>query len=98
MKLMKILDEDTVVETDVLYCDGYNFGDRILEGLPVSITVNQEGNLQVHAEWPKGLDSEYWEEKALTYITDMAEREEGFSSTPDFEDDDGYILFDEDQD
>lgn len=94
MKLMKIVDESTVVETDALYCDGYSFGDRMLEGLPVEITVNQEGNLQISADWPKGLDAEYWKEKALRYVMDMTKQEDNFSTSPTCEDDNGYILFD----
>lgn len=94
MKLMKIVDEDVVVETDALYCDGYSFGDQMLEGLPVKITVNQEGNLQISADWPKGLDAEYWNKTALRCVMNMAEREDTFSTTSTFEDDDGYIIFD----
>jgi len=95
MKIIKILDEDTVIETDVLYCNKYKFGDQIPKGFPVKITLNQEGELEVSADWPEAFNPEYLKEKALRYVIEMIELGETFSTMPDSEEEDGYIILNE---
>lgn len=94
MKLMRILDDESVEQTDELYLDGYSFGDRMLEGLPVKFTLNQEGKLTASADWPKGMDSAYWEERAVQF----AMEQDCFSTGSDLSSDDGFILFETGQD
>ena len=90
MKLMKILDDDTYVAVSELWLDGYGFGDRLLEGLPVKVTLNPEGTLlQVTADWPKGIDVEYWTPLALSHLKDI----DNLSTTAELIDDDGFIDF-----
>jgi hypothetical protein len=93
MKLMKILDDESVVPTEALYLDGYSFGDRMLEGLSVKFTI-VDGNLVATANWPEWLDANYWKEQAVQYALDA----DTFSSTADNSGDDGFILFETGQD
>jgi hypothetical protein len=90
MKLMKIIDDSTYEEVDELYLDGYGFGDRLLEGLVVKVTLNDEATeLQITADWPKGIDPEYWVSQALSHIRDI----DNLSTSPDLDNDDGFIDF-----
>jgi hypothetical protein len=93
MKLMKILDNESVVPVSCLYLNGYSFGDRILEDLVVKLTI-VDGKLTAHADWPKGLDADYWAERAVEFAMDM----DVFSSTKALDNDDGFILFESGQD
>lgn len=94
MKLMRILADDEVEPTDELYLDGYSFGDRMLEGLPVKFTLNQEGKLEATADWPKGMDPEYWSQQAI----DFAMEHDCFSTDAELSHDDGFILLETGQD
>jgi len=90
MKLMKIIDDETFVETDQLWIDGYDVGDRLLEGLPIKITLSDDKqSLQVTAEWPNGIDVGYWTEMTLSHIKDA----DCFSLTAELADDAGFIDF-----
>ena len=94
MKLMRILDDESVEQIDELYLDGYSFGDRMLEGLSVKFTLNQEGKLEATADWPKGMDPEYWSQKAI----DFAMEYDCFSTDADLSNDDGFIFLETGQD
>lgn len=94
MKLMKILDDESVTPVDALYLDGYSFGDRMLEGLSVKFTLNQEGKLEASANWPKGVDANYWSERAIEYAMET----DTLSSEPYTMEDDGFILLETGQD
>lgn len=94
MKLMKILEDESVVETDALYLDGYGFGDRMLEGLVVKLTLNKDRRVVANANWPKGLDPDYWQERAISH----AMEQDTFSTSPMLEDDAGFMLPEHGQD
>lgn len=87
-ELRKITDESgkNSEKVDVLYFDGYAIGERLLEGLVLGVTVT-DGVIKVHAVWPRGVDAKYWEGIA----TDFAKYNDVFSTTPDLNDDDGFI-------
>lgn len=88
MKLMQIIDDTTYEEVDELWLDGYSFGDRLLEGLPVKVTLDETGTqLQITADWPKGIASEYWTSMALSYIRDI----DNLSIDSNLIDDNGFI-------
>jgi hypothetical protein len=90
MKLKRILDDFLYEEVDELYLDGYSFGDRLLEGLLIKVTLNDEGTeLQITADWPKGIDPEYWVPQALSYIRDV----DNLYTDPDLEEENGFIDF-----
>jgi hypothetical protein len=90
MKLMKIIDDETYEEVKELWLDGYDFGERLLEGLPVKVTLNPEGTqLQISASWPKGMDSEYWTRRALGHLRDT----DNLSTVAHPMNDDGFIDF-----
>lgn len=89
MKLMKIIDDadSTTCPVDALYFDGYSIAERLLEGLPIKITLTPEGNLDAHADWPKGIDGNHWRDIAIEF----ALYHDCFSTTPEMKDDDGFI-------
>ena len=88
MKLMRILDDESVEQTDELFLDGYSFGDRTLEGLPVKFTLNQENELVATADWPKGTQSTYWSLRAVEF----ALSHDCFCTGSDLSDDSGFLL------
>lgn len=91
MKLWKILpDDDTVVPVDALYFDGYDIAERVLEGLLIKVTV-VNGKPQLAAKWPHGVDINYYTLVANRFLKDMATQECEFSTTPDLQDDSGFI-------
>jgi hypothetical protein len=95
MKLMRILDDESVEQVDELYLDGYFIDDQTLEGLSIKLTLNQEGKLIATADWPIGLDPVYWSDKAVDY----AMKSDGLSTDPELiVYDDGFVLFETGQD
>lgn len=55
---------DDVVNTTecgIGWIDGYSIAERLLEGLPICIkTINDGYDIKVSAEWPPGIDKQYW--------------------------------------
>lgn len=92
MKLMKHLPDGRIVETNALYFDAYSFGDRLLEGLPVKITIDSSGEPQISADWPKGLDKAYWLDKGKKALMEFIEDDDVFCTSAHLDDDDGFII------
>lgn len=92
MKLKAYTDEseENATEVDALYLDGYGFGDRLLEGVPFKITV-ENGELKASCldKYQKGIQWKYWEEVCVQH----ALQDDCFSTTADLDNDDGFIEF-----
>ena len=93
MQFWKIQEDDQVVPVDALYFDGYDIAERVLEGMVIKVTL-KDGKPQLAAKWPHGVDINYYTLVANRYLKDMAIQECEFSTTPDLEDDSGFIIFD----
>lgn len=79
-------DDDHIVEVEELFFDGYNIGDRRLEGLPIRLTIRGD-ELVCNADWPPGMETTYWGNLGVRF----AEQHDCFSTTPDLDNDDGWI-------
>lgn len=61
-------DPENMVPTDEAWIDGYEIGDRLLEGLPIRITLNADGSdINVWAAWPEYVNGEYFTAKVKEY-------------------------------
>jgi hypothetical protein len=73
--------------TQVAYFDGYDFGDRLLEGVPFKATILSNGKIQIQFAFPKGeyerqLNQKHWIKEAKEF----AEEEDNcdsYNSDPD---------------
>lgn len=92
MKLAAYDEHDRLHDVDALYFDGYHIAERLLEGLPIRISLDAGGNLVASADWPRGVDGAHWAREAVEFARDH----DVFSTTPAMKDDDGVILTDED--
>lgn len=86
MKLMAYDENDNTREVNELWFDGYEIGERQLEGLPIKVTLNESG-IQASADWPKGVDAKHWTSVAI----DFAQDHDVFATTMELADDDGFI-------
>lgn len=77
-------DDDHLEEVEELWMDGYQVGERQLEGLPIKITI-EDGALTCTADWPKGLDADYWAKRAA----EVARHHDVFSTDASLTNDDG---------
>lgn len=93
MQFWKITDDEKVVPVDALYFDGYDIAERVLEGMVIKVTL-QDGKPQLAAKWLHGVDTHYYTLVANRYLKDMAIQECEFSTTPDLQDDSGFITLD----
>lgn len=80
--------DDTIVDVDALYFDGYAFGERMLEGAVFKVTLEND-DLKVTCETtlPKFYKEKAILEEALAFARDH----DVFSTTPDLDNDDGFI-------
>lgn len=89
MKLMSYVvgsDHDSF-EVNYLYLDGYDFGDRIIEGALFQLSI-RDGQLFATCHDAKGLDAQYWEKKCVKYaLTPYCV----LSVSPNLDDDLGFI-------
>lgn len=91
-KLYGFINETQAREVDVLYLDGYNFGDRLLEGVIFQIRVAPGGdNLAVSVDgqdekYLKDLNSRKWLNEAREYAltTDVLSTERDMSHDAGF--------------
>lgn len=84
-------DDDHLEAVDALYFDGYHIGERLLEGLPIKVTLDDAGGLQCTADWPKGLEKAHWSARAAEFAAEY----DCFSVDEHLLDDDGVIMVDE---
>ena len=78
-------------EVDALYFDGYYVSERLLEDLPIQVTLTEDrSDILISADWPKGIDADHMAAgaKKFALFNDI------FSTTPELDNDDGYILKD----
>jgi hypothetical protein len=63
------VDGDDKLDTDTVVINGYNFGDRLLDGVLFSLKI-VDGGLEATMEednYTKGLNKPYWEEACLEW-------------------------------
>jgi len=78
-------------EVDALYFDGYHVSERLLEGLPIKVTLTDDkSDIIISAAWPMGVDTNYMAAgaKKFALFNDI------FSTTPELDNNDGFILKD----
>lgn len=94
LRLMAYFDDthgESIKEVNALYFDGYRVSEKILEGLPIKVTI-ENGKLVVSADWPSWVNSEHMISDALEYITSTAiPMVDDFSTTPELDNADGFI-------
>lgn len=84
--------DEEIAEVEALYFDGYLIGERRLEGLPIKVQINHLADeIVISANWPKGVDGAYWATIAKEFVMEH----DCFSTTPELDNDDGFILFEE---
>lgn len=88
-KLMRYVGDsgDECEEVPALWFDAYALQERIMEGLPVKITI-VEGQVHAEADWPGFIEAAHMNKLA----TEFAKNQDVFSATPELVDDDGFIL------
>lgn len=90
MKLMRYTNEEgtTFEEVSVLYMNGYDFGDRLLEDVPFKITI-EDGKLKAECQdkYDPGINWPYWEKKCA----EVAQHIDCLSVSSLLTDDDGYV-------
>lgn len=68
---LKVLDDDTYQKVDVAYIDGYDVGDRILDGVMFEVRViNDKFVVKVspsHEWYFQKLNAEYWYPRLVEY-------------------------------
>lgn len=79
--------DDTVIDVDALYFDGYGFGDRALEGAVFKITATPDLTVTCLTPLPAHYDKTKIEADGLAY----AKTHDVFSTTPELDNDDGFI-------
>lgn len=92
MKLMAFTnDEGTQTEpVSALYFDGYHIADRLLEGLPIKVEI-EKGQFKISADWPKGINAEHCTAGALKFLRFACNLGEEFSTTPELDNNNGFI-------
>lgn len=75
------------------YFNGYNFGDRLLEGVIFKATIQNDGTMKVEvtpasADYLRGLNAKKWLKEALEY----AQGNDLFSEKPDGSGEDLQLL------
>lgn len=63
-------DESNMVITNEGWIDGYEVAERMLEGLPIQIKITDEGQVEVSAEWPGHINSNYFIELIKEMVVD----------------------------
>jgi hypothetical protein len=92
MRLMQYDENDNIIPADQLYFDGYEIGERQLEGEPIKVTLNAAADdIVISADWPPGACKTYWTPIAKKF----ALQHDIFSTTAKLDNDDGFIEFDE---
>ena len=76
----------------VAYLDGYNFGDKLLEGVSFKCEINDEGELTAsftnpEGSYEKGLNQKKWVKEAQAYAVDN----DIFSEKPDLTGEDLFL-------
>ncbi len=93
MKLMAYTNpynEEETAEVDALWFDGYLIGERLLEGLPIKVTLTKDGSdIKIQADWPKGIAVRYWSQEAKEF----ALQHDYFYTTEDLDNDEGFNGF-----
>lgn len=81
-------EENSFKSCEFAYLNGYDFGDRLLEGIIFKFEVTKDGNsleasvIPKHTDYFNTLNTEYWFEQAVRY----ALQTDTFYSTVDFND------------
>lgn len=77
-------------ETDTAYIDAYSFGDRLLEGVMVRVSITEDKHLELQfvesaKEYVQGLNQKYWLREATAYVLQVIEKEDDaiFNDMPD---------------
>lgn len=88
MRLMQYDANDNEVPADALYFDGYEIGERQLEGLDIKVTMTADGSdIEISADWPPEMSASYW----LPIAKEFALQHDIFSTSPKLDNDDGFI-------
>lgn len=92
MKLMAFTNAEgtDAAPVSALYFDGYRIAERLLEGLPIKVEV-ENGEFKISADWPAGADVQHYTAGALKFLRFAGNLGEEFSTTPELDNDDGFI-------